>query len=430
MQPSDPGPIIPPAAHSAGEHIGATFAPLAAERRPRGRAAPAPAGGQAAGTAALGSRTPSASNPGPPDPARKQAGILRRYQLQEAAAELLQGHRVRWCGCVPTKQHVSVLRHPEHGSASYGGLAYCGSAWICPLCSSKIMARRAADLADGIASWRARGGHVYMVTFTLRHQRGQRLKFLLESMNAALRAMHSSGGWHRLADGYDLAGTVTGREATHGRNGWHPHIHSIFFTRKPLSNDALTVLEGKLFHSWARQLAKFNLDATKEYGIDIRVADEKASDYVTKCAKTWSISQEMVNQLAKEGRRGNKTPQQLLVLYSRGDKVAGELYKEYADATRRKRPLFWSQGLWKEVFGEVEEKTDEQILNEQEASAEEIIVLTHEQWSKIVRYRLRGDLLAEAIENEPQKLVSWLASCGITLASWQLRYTDRDKSTV
>lgn len=434
---SDPAPIIPPPPVVAALQLetetgqeapqGATFRPLAP--RQRGRAAPPPGGAQGAQGAPLGSRTPSVSTH-PPDPARKQRGVLRRYQLQESAAELLQQHRVRWCACVPTKQYVGVLYHPEHAGASYSGLAYCGSAWVCPLCASKIMARRAADLAAGIASWQAAGGHVYMVTFTLRHQRGQRLKFLLEAMNEALRKMHGSGAWPRLAARYDLAGTVTGREMTHGKNGWHPHIHSLFFTRKPLSNDALTVLEGQLFHSWARQLSKFNLDATKEYGINITAANDKASEYVTKCAKTWSVSQEMVNQLAKEGRRGNRTPQELLVLYSKGDKRAGELYKEYADATRRKRPLFWSQGLWQEVFGSIPEKTDEEILSEQEATAEEIIVLTHEQWSKIVRYRLRGDLLAEAIERKPEQLVSWLASCGITLASWQLSYTLQNKSMV
>lgn len=415
MLPPDLSPIITPAAIDATTNSGATFAPVARAAAQRGRAVPGAPG------APLGSSTLSAS--APPDPARKQRSVLRRYELQEAAAELLKDNRVRWCGCVPTGETVTALYHSEHKSASYRGLAYCGGAWVCPLCASKIMARRAADLGAAVDKWHERGGRVYMITFTLRHQRGQTLAFLLQAMNDAQRDMRSSGGWARLASWADLAGTVGAREMTHGyRNGWHPHIHMLFFTRKSLSKDALTVLEGKLFHAWARCLKKYGLDATKEYGIDIKEADSAVKDYVTKCAKTWSISQEMVSQLTKEGRRGNRSPQQLLMLYARGDAYAGKLFKEYAAATRRKRPLFWSQGLREEIFGpNSKEETDEEILASETASAEEVVELTREQWSRIVRYRLRGDLLASVLDCDKPALVEWLRTVGINLASWQLR---------
>lgn len=420
MPTSDPSPSIHPGAYNGASGIvappegaGATFAPV----RQRGRAAPA----QGAQGAPLGPRTIS---PSPPVELRsKQRGILRRYRLQEAAAELLPGHRVAWCGCVPVKELISVLYHPEHSAASYGGLAVCGNPWVCPLCSTKIAARRAEELGAGVASWRARGGDVVMVTFTLRHHKGQRLKKLLEALNGAYAGIRSDARWVKFVKRTGIAGTVTGREMPHGSNGWHPHLHALFFLEKPVSNDYLDVMKGWIYHRWCMELNKYGFDATKQHGVHISRARNDVDDYVTKAGKSWSTAQEVANAPAKEGEGKSRTPQQLLALYAAGNKAAGELFKEYAEAVRNRTPLFWSQGLRKKVFGDEEEKSDAELAAETREEAEEIIVLTHEQWSKLVRYRLRGDLLADICDRNYDGTVKWLASCGIELDLWQLRYT-------
>ena len=50
----------------------------------------------------------------------------------------------------------------------------CGSVWTCPVCSLKIAAKRAEELAAAIDTWKDRDGYLCMVTATIQHRHGDR----------------------------------------------------------------------------------------------------------------------------------------------------------------------------------------------------------------------------------------------------------------
>lgn len=429
MQPSDPATILPlPSYNSADKPQGATFAPLAP--RQRGRAAPAPAGGQAAGTAALGNDTRNVSARPAPDAQRRGRRIVRRYKLLDTAAQLLPGHRVAWCGRLVLGESVTVLYHAEHASASYGGVAACGSVWLCPVCATRIAIARADELARGAASWGQRGGQLLMLTLTLRHQRGQRLAALLAAINGAYRELRQGRAFQHFKKRFGMVGTVTAREITHGINGWHPHLHAVIFLSKYAIPSEQIEMRKWLYERWKKALAKYGLNATYEHGISLQDVAPENIPYLSKQAEAWAAANETTGGAAKSARPGHHTPPQLLALAAAGDKRAARLYVEYAAATKGLKMIVWSKGLRKLLLNDENEKSDQEIAEEKQADAIILFELTLSQWGRILKYSLRGELLAECCTGDIDAPVQFLAGWGVVLCSSQMRYTVRDKTTV
>lgn len=431
MTASRPSPIIPPpppAACGPGEPVGATFRPLAP--RQRGRAAPPPGGAQGAQRAPLGNGTGNVSA-SPEERAKGRAKrYSRRYRMLDTAAELLPAHRVAWCGRLVLGESVEVLYHPEHGAASFGGVAVCGSVWTCPMCATRIAIARADELARAAAAWAERGGQLLMLTLTLRHQRQHRLAHLLAALNAAYRDLRGGRAFQVFKADYLLKGSVTAREITHGiKNGWHPHLHALLFLGKHTTPAEQARIRKFLYERWKKALAKHNLNATYEHGISLQDVAPENVPYMSKMGEAWSAANEVTGGQAKSARPGHQTPPQLLALAAAGDKRAARLYVEYAAATRGLKMLVWSKGLRKELLGEPE-KTDQQIAEEKQSNAIILFELTLSQWSRILKYRLRGELLGECCAGDMDNPVQWLAGWGVVLCSSQMKYTLRDKNTV
>jgi integrase len=60
-------------------------------------------------------------------------------------------------------------------TAGYSGLASCGSVWACPQCAAKIATRRADELSKVMRAVDEAGGSAFLLTLTMRHERGDRL---------------------------------------------------------------------------------------------------------------------------------------------------------------------------------------------------------------------------------------------------------------
>lgn len=469
MPPSDPHTIIPPGPNCTPRHkprvqlgraargrvgtlvdragtaalregqVAADVARVQATRQ-RGRAAP---GGPGAAGAPLGITAGFVSTAAPPSEAeaggggnntaaapdaaaeRRRAGAprrtLRRYELQDTARALLPGHRIGNCQVTPTGGMVAINHHPEFGSASYGGLQTCGSMWACPVCAAKIGARRAEEVGAGAASWRARGGHIYMLTLTLRHNAGQALHALHAHMNAAYRKVGQGSRWKLAVARWGIIGRITAREHTHGSNGWHPHLHVLIFSTDDLSAK-LGEVESWFNRRWRDELAKLGEEASEERGTHLREADDGAEDYIAKLASAWSVPGEVAGGQYKEARAGNSTPVQLLDRAGHGDELAGALYAEYVEATAGTSWLQWTPGL-RALVGLVEELSDEEIAAEEREDATPLVVLTAPQWKAVCGHKLRGQLLAEACHGDGEYLAGWLLLRSIEIEPWQLEHS-------
>ena len=321
---------------------------------------------------------------------------LQRFYLQSAARELLPRERVAYClrNIIPTAATVDIYRNPEFQKISFGGLMTCGSVWACPVCSSKITERKRIDLGAGLRHWREEaGGYLLLVTFTLRHHKGDNLKTVLGALLKAYAEVHSGGWWHRFQAKHNIWGKVRALEVTHGDKGWHPHIHCLYFIGSG-NQPAVNAFELALKERWLNMLKKRGRDASWDNGIDVRIKDSDISDYVAKYGKEpdWKIEHEMTKSPSKIGKWHNKTPFQLLHEYNEGDSASGRLFIQYVMNFRNKAQLDWSDGL-RAMCGLNKEKTDEELATAREKGANLWAQVTREQWRVILGNDARAELV-------------------------------------
>jgi hypothetical protein len=115
----------------------------------------------------------------------------------------------------------------------------------------------------------------------------------------------------------------------------------------------------------------------------------KASQYVTK----WGLEHELVYGHIKKGKTGGETPFDLLrsLLADKGDKQAAALFREYAEAFKGKRQLFWSHGLKARLA--IEEASDEEVAQRIEEGADLLGQITPQQWRDVLKVEGRATVL-------------------------------------
>ena len=269
--------------------------------------------------------------------------------------------------------------------ASFDGVQRCGSVWHCPVCGKVISARRRDEMNTALSVVRAAGGFPVLMTLTARHGRRNALADLLDRMKRALRRMRQRRDWKAFRAKYSGL-TITATEVTHGfRNGWHPHFHILVMVSgvddEPEAVDVVEALRG----AWMSAMTAEGLSGNGA-AFDVRGAGA-AGDYVAK----WGAAEELAFGDAKEARKGNRTPLQLLDAATDGDAEARRLWAEYAAAFKGRRQLVWSDGL-KAACGIGEVEDGEAAGDELADEPQEAFRIDGEEWRCRGRYR-RGHIL-------------------------------------
>ena len=311
---------------------------------------------------------------------------LERFALQSVVRRFLWGSRTAKCLRLRRrdKASVEVWKSKEHGSASFGGLQTCGSVWACPVCASKISERRRGELLNAIDQHKASGGEVLLLTLTNPHYSGDRLADLLKGQALAMSRFNSTKAALALWSWMGCIGTVRAWEVTQGENGWHPHFHLLAFVRASVS---LSEARNRVYAVWSTGCRLAGLPVPSEvHGVDVRDGSEAAA-YASK----WGLDQEMTKGHMKKAKKG-RTPFDLLRAYLYDeDKHAMGLFKGYVEAFKGKRQLVWSKGL-KEHF-RIGEESDEEIAARQDDRAFLLGEITVDEWRKILRFDVRGEVL-------------------------------------
>jgi hypothetical protein len=113
------------------------------------------------------------------------------YRLRETARPFQINTNARKCGKVLHSGSVGIRLRVADGKAHYHGLTRCACWHSCPVCGWQIGAHRAEQVRRVAEAHRAKGGSVYMVTFTARHQLGDPLRALYEAVAGSYRYAHS-----------------------------------------------------------------------------------------------------------------------------------------------------------------------------------------------------------------------------------------------
>lgn len=343
-----------------------------------------------------------------------------KYELLDTAANILRGHNDRdWRTCSCMRNLVgataSVVQSSVQGRAHIQGVQTCGSVWLCPVCSVKVSARRCEEITQILES---SSSTKIQITYTLQHQLSDSLKQLRDDHRTALNYARSGSRKKRLDDRYQIEGYIRQIEdrVNPFYTGWHPHTHEILLCE--LAPDKIDVerLTHDLTAAYKRKLEQLGY-FTNEYTVDVKIlrdteestAGKQAAEYITKQAI--SMSFEMTNGQNKLSKGQSFSPFQLLDAYSQiGDERYADLFREYADATFRKNQLTFSRGL-KAKYG-VEEKTDEELMQDSGDVDTTICTIDRENWRKVMRLSLLASLIIEA-SLRPDTVIQWLSARGI-----------------
>lgn len=269
--------------------------------------------------------------------------------------------------------------------AHFSGLQRCASISACPVCSSVIRAGRAEEIETMAKAHMAQGGHLAMLTLTLRHSKDNPYELTLGTVNKAWGKVSSGKSWINFTQKWGIEHWIRATETTYGVvNGWHPHLHILLFLKSPLKKKDIPDWKTYLYDRWSNFVVKLGCQLpTKLRGVDIRPVEKDGkllAQYLAKAQDMGSdspakreqkkqpnkvkIGNEMARADFKDGRAGNITPFQLLD--SNGDR-SRDLFLEYYFASKGKRIFGWSKDVRKTYLAEPT-KTDEQILNEAEKS--------------------------------------------------------------
>lgn len=310
-----------------------------------------------------------------------------RYALKAVVNRLYSKSSTAKCSRMQIpKQKVRILKNSEFQKAHYAGLVRCGTVWWCPLCASKIAERRRVELVAAVATAKAMGWKVYLMTCTVPHGLGDDINAMLDQMLKAWRRMSTGRQGKELRKLLDLRGTIRTLEVTDGQNGFHPHFHALLFIGSTFSPESV---QAGFLPLWQDACVKAGLPCPSDYR-GLRVDD---GSWAAKYASKWGLEDEMVRGHMKtsKGEKG-MTPWDLLRdILKNGSQRSEERFRLYAEAFKGKRQLYWSNGL-KAKLG-VEEVTDEELATQDEGHSIELATLTDGQWRAVLATRSEAALL-------------------------------------
>lgn len=345
-----------------------------------------------------------------------EAGVQTRHRLRRAAGRLIGG-RVGQCGRHRVSTDVVVCRH-DSGGAYFQGLATCGSIWRCPVCSAKIQAQRVGELQELVTAHQKAGGHVFLLTLTVPHTDGQSLRAVLDGVTGGWQKFLAGSPWARLRDCYGIDGYVRAVEITHGRNGWHPHIHALIFTDRGFSEIETDQFRLRLFSRWRAIAERAGLGTVSFDALDLQWVDPKTEDAAAYLVK-WGASAEVSASASKQGRMGNRSAWQLLADADRGDGRAAGLWKHYAEVLQGRRHLTYSRGI-REQYGLRDEVPDENAAEngsetlEMDGLADGVTVgrlglIDPDSWEMIIDRKITADCLLRIGRGDSyDDLIFWL----------------------
>lgn len=348
-----------------------------------------------------------------PEPAENWRSL--RWRLRDMSGRILAGtayKRVAKCGQKLVGPQATVCKGP--GGAYVAGVETCGSVWACPSCAAKISEGRRLEVRECLDGHVKAGGDVFMALFTIPHKAMESCLELREAQAAAWRKMIAGAPWQRAKERYGIVGNIRALEVTHGANGYHPHIHALFFTRA-LSEVEEAELRIWLGDRWATIIERMTgkaVNLAKGFGFQRACSVVEAGDYVAK----WGTDSEIAKASSKMSRKGGRSPWQLLADAIDGDHRARMIFREYAVSMKGARHLTWSRGL-RDLYVKTPELDDIELAKQDAPfhGDEQVIAFRRFVYFKLIRAGVMPDVLSAAETAGRSGVLSLLRARGLAL---------------
>ena len=297
-------------------------------------------------------------------------------------------------GVLPDSATVAVCRSKETGAAAFRNLVTCGNLWTCPVCASKIATGRRDEVRHAIQSHLDAGGVVLSVTLTLKHGASHSARQLLDGLTPALNRMRQNRRVKAMREAAGYVGGIKALEVTYGvANGWHPHVHELWF----LDAGAVQLprWHEEVGLAWIAAVRSSGLPApSMAHGCLVKVVTEareyegKGVGQIDGIDGTWDAADEITRSVAKGGRYDRFSPFDLLV------EGRPDLFEEYATAFHGKRQLTWSRGL--KAHFKVDDRSDEELASDESENGESVLMIPRADWKRLVWHEV--DLRVSVLE--------------------------------
>lgn len=360
---------------------------------------------------------------------------IRKYYLQSVARELAPHHAVRSCmrARVPHAESIDIWYNDTRKTAYYTNLVRCKSVWVCPLCASSITEKRLNELSKKLHTFETiplnLGDKVERVlqvprwnlglaTFTIGHRAGVSLENVLRTIEFAYKRFWGGRWAMGFREHYNIVGTIRALEITHGRNGWHPHFHTLLVRNSISTPEIAMSMELMLQFRWNDCVSLAGGVVDQIHGVDYRAAKESAVEYIAKMGVNvlgsdtqWDAISEIVKYPTKRGRQGSMTVWDMLASYASGDVKSGELWIEAQRNLRGRKHLVPSKGLYANLGAYENEKTDDELAQDTPTETDILLAsLSLDEWRTIVNKDLRGEVVTVASSGDRRLLLDYLES--------------------
>ena len=165
-------------------------------------------------------------------------------------------------GLNPTVDVVRSLEDKVH----LKNLAACAMIWRCPVCSLKIMKGRAKSIYALAKSHERAKLKTGFVTLTIPHKRSDSLAEVLELLTGEYKKFQATRFFKEFAAGCKrkgletpagMLGQVKSVEITWKyRNGWHPHLHILYFYSENVNDVQIRQFQENLIKAWALRVGE------------------------------------------------------------------------------------------------------------------------------------------------------------------------------
>ena len=283
---------------------------------------------------------------------RDMANRLRRFNR----ALLVSDDELRSIArCGNSLGSLVMIRRGPDGHARPVGVATCKSVWGCLGCAARRRAEHAAIVQWYVEQHQAAGKHVSLGSFTLAHYPTDNLAELLEGLRKSFTDMRRLKAFKDAEREYGIDGWIAALEITDGANGWHPHLHVLFFHRDFLgveygdNADLRAALHETFSYQINRHLGR---QVHQIHGVDLVPVKTSGDDGVL-ARYLGKIQLEMTRQDLKTARSStSRSPWQIgLDAAETGDARDIARWVEYLHATKGRNVVTRSQSLT-ELYGE------------------------------------------------------------------------------
>ena len=320
---------------------------------------------------------------------RRKAAARAQKLIASQCSDLPEAARIVQCGRASYSTSGVVLKRSAEGLVYPSGVVTCGSPWSCLRCSYKIRAKRARHIAMAVAAHVAQGGGVLFGTFTMSHDRGEELDGLWTILSQGWAFMTAGRQWVDFRNQFGLVGWVKSVEVTHGANGWHPHVHVLFFIDAPMNDfdrgDDYQHFRRSLRSRWIRWFdRKHNRNVSQEFGTRFDPVKADESDVIgIYCTK---VGYELAMADSKIGRtEGQRHPFAIAHdAANYGDKADVMLLREWVLGSKRKKSIHWSGDQVKAYVAAEVDKTDAELAQEEQVGDKSLLVVERDLWQRLI----------------------------------------------